>query len=238
MEITILGIAGSPRKGGNTEKLVQLALNEASKLSGVRVDFISLAGMELKPCAADYLCFKAAKKGKLTPDRTCLTYPNDGANEIYQKMIKADAFIVGTPVYWGGPTAQLKALMDRSMGCEALGFAFRNKVGGVIAVATDKNGGQESTILDVQRWMLTHDMFVVGVGPDRPEKTSIGSYYGGITMQGFPYPVSSMTKESKGAALKDEIGIESVKGVGKRVAEATKIVKAGLTSVGAEGLVW
>lgn len=232
-EVTVLGIAGSPRRNGNTEYLIEEALKAAEEVPGVRTRFATLAGKRINPCPADYLCFKQA-----TFDLPCPTYKDDDCNEILKMMLEADGIVVGCPVYYGGPTAQIKALFDRSMACEALGFKLRNKVCGTISVAYDRNGGQESTVIDMIRWALTHDMIVVSVGPDRPGKTGIGSYYGAIVTQGFPYPVSSPTPEGHRAASQDEIGLCAVRGIGKRVAEVAKMVKASLAGLSDSELAW
>lgn len=233
--VRILGIAGSPREDGNTERLVKKALAAARSVGGVETEFVSLAGKTINPCRADYECF--LHPCEEAPCRTYIQDQADECNDILVKMLKADGFIVGCPVYWGGPPAQMKALMDRSMANEALGFALRNKVAGAIAVAADRNGGQESTVIDLIKWFLTHDMIVVGVGPERP-KTSIGSYYGACVVQGFPFPVDSLLRESRSASEKDEIGMNAVISLGKRVAELTKIVRAGITALPEKELAW
>lgn len=237
-KVKILGIAGSPRKG-NTEYLLERALEAAESVGGVETEFVSLRGKPVKPCMADYGCFKNA-----TPEVPCPTIKDDFGNEILKKMAKADGLLVGSPVYFGGPTAQIKALFDRSMSLEVVGRKFgmrqsmRNKVGGVITIAVDRNGGQERTLFDMIAWMMIHDMVVVGTGPDRPAKTGIGTYFGGICTQGFPFRVSSMTPEGLRAAQEDEIGINSVIGVAKRVAEMTKLLKAGFKSLPEKELAW
>jgi multimeric flavodoxin WrbA len=152
-------------------------------------------------------------------------------------MAKADGLIIGTPVYFGGVTAQLKALMDRSMALEAKAMALRNKVAGVLTVAYDRNGGQEHTLFDMIRWLMLHDMIVVSVGADRPA-TGTGCFWGGSCTQGFPYPIPSPTKEAREGAQEDVIGIGSVRSVAKRVAEMTKIMKAGISTVPLSELAW
>ncbi len=57
-------------------------------------------------------------------------------------------------------------------------------------------------------------------------------------MQGFPYPKPSPTPEGRKAARDDIIGINSVRSMAKRVAEMTKIIKAGLGVVPEKELAW
>jgi len=223
-KVSILGIAGSPRKG-NTEILVREALKAAEEVGGVLTEFISLREKPVKPCLADYAC---TKKGDL--NKPCVAIQDDHGNEVLAKMARADGLIIGCPVYFGGVTAQLKALMDRSMALEMKAFALRNKVAGVITVAHHRNGGQENTIFDMFRWLMLHDVIVVNPGAARPEK-SVGCFWGGCVTQGFPFPVASSTKEGHEACLQDEIGLNSVRATAKRVAEVAKILKAGMAAV-------
>jgi len=229
--VKILGIAGSPRKG-NTEQLVKLALETAESVGNVVTEFVSLREKPVKPCIADYAC---AQKGTL--EEPCPTIKDDCGNEVMAMMAKADGFIIGAPVYFGGVTAQLKALMDRSMALEFKGMALRNKVAGLLTIAYARNGGQEHTLFDMVRWLMLHDMIVVSVGADRP-KESVGCYWGGSCTQGFPFPIRSSTPESKKGFQEDVIGINSIKSVAKRVAEMTKIMKAGIANVPPGELAW
>lgn len=230
-KVNILGIAGSPRKG-NTEYLVRVALETAESIGNVVTEFISLREKPIKPCKADYLCFS---KGNL--EEPCPTIKNDCGNEVMAKMAKADGLIIGAPVYFGGVTAQMKALMDRSMALEAKSQALRNKVAGVLTVAYERNGGQEHTIFDMIRWLMLHDVIVVGTGAERPTKGS-GCFWGGSCTQGFPWPYPSPSKEARGAAKEDVPGLSSVRGMAKRVAEMTKIMKAGLRVLPKKELAW
>jgi multimeric flavodoxin WrbA len=230
-KVKIMGISGSPRHG-NTEFLVKEALKAAQELGDVEVEFIGLAGKNIRPCRADYLCFKRG-----TRELPCPSIDDD-ANEILKKMFEVDGFIVGSPVYYGGMTAQLKALFDRSMVHEVMGLTLRSKVLGSIAVSYERNGGQECTVSNIIHWGLTHDMIIVGVGPDRPAKTGVGAFLGGIAHQGFPYPIASPTKEGHTASRKDEIGLNSVIGVGKRVAEVAKMIKFANSQIPESKLGW
>jgi len=231
--IKLLGISGSPRHG-NTEILVKEALKAAEELPDVETEFVSLADVRIDGgCKATYGCWKYFQRKK---EAKCVDYADD-VNKVFEKIRKADGLIVGTPVYWGSVPAQFKALIDRSMSLEIADFALRNKVGGAIAVAVEREGGHESAISTIHFWFFTHDMIVCGVGPERPP-TSIGGLTGAMAVQGFPYPVHSLEPGERSAVKKDEIGMAASRFLGKRVAELTKIVKAGLQHVPNEELGW
>jgi len=97
----ILGVTGSPRKNGNTDILVSRILAGAEQ-AGAEVEMIFLRDLEIKECDGCYACWK----GKPCPKR-------DDMNDLYPKIIASDVIVFGTPVYWFGPTALMKAFLDR-----------------------------------------------------------------------------------------------------------------------------
>ncbi len=229
IEVKILGLAFSPRHG-NTEVQLREALRAAEELPGVTTDFYTIVGKKLEPCDACYRCFK-----KPSWEKPCPAYEdeNDCFDEIVNLVHKADGIIFGSPVYFMDTTAQMRAFFDRSMGVEALGYPWRNKVAGFVTSGFDRNGGQEHTIRSMQTWAIMHDMMVVGVGPERPAK-GIGGYIGAMGTQGFPYPVSSGQPEGPTAVKQDVVGLYACRCVGWRVAEMAKVIKAGFEEVEGE----
>jgi len=121
----ILGISGSPREGGNTEIIINEALNVAQK-EGAKTEFMRLSDYHLEPCVACGVCFKT---------KNCTI--KDDHETIYQKIVNTDGLILGSPSYFQGVTAQMKTFIDRiGYLCLARGRTdFEGKVGGVIAVA-------------------------------------------------------------------------------------------------------
>ncbi|HUS76907.1 MAG TPA: flavodoxin family protein [Methanothrix sp.] len=100
----ILALVGSPRKGGNTEILVDEILKGA-EAKGHVTERLRLYDYEILPCLDCRGC-KRAKSGY-----TCAL--SDGMQEIYGKLERADIIIFGTPIYWYGPTAKMKLVIDR-----------------------------------------------------------------------------------------------------------------------------
>ncbi|MFX0183742.1 MAG: flavodoxin family protein [Candidatus Hodarchaeota archaeon] len=99
----ILGIVGSPRRGGNTDILVDEILKGA-KESGAETEKILLNQFKINPCDGCNVCFKN-KNGNCKYE--------DDFEVIKKKMEESGTWIIGTPVYWWGPTAILKAFIDR-----------------------------------------------------------------------------------------------------------------------------
>lgn len=98
----ILAMIGSPRKGGNTEILVDEMLRGA-QVGGHIQEKICLYHYEILPCMDCRKC----KKGD------CICPLDDGMQEIYPKIDAADLIVFGTPNYWFGPTGKMKLLLDR-----------------------------------------------------------------------------------------------------------------------------
>ncbi|WP_292461230.1 flavodoxin family protein [Methanothermococcus sp.] len=190
----IIGISGSPRKNGNTSFLVKEALKSAHE-EGAETEFITLADKELNPCIACDVCKEEGE---------CVIM--DDINEILEKMEKADGIIIGSPVYFGGVSSQIKMLFDRSRPCR-VGFKLKNKVGGAISVGASRNGGQETTIKQIHDFMLIHSMIVVG---DK-EPTA---HYGGTGVGG-----------AVDACENDEVGINTARNLGKKIVEVVKLIK-------------
>jgi multimeric flavodoxin WrbA len=189
--VKVIGIIGSPRKEGNTAYLVEKSL-EAAQEAGVDVESIHLGKLEMEPCNACDIC-------KLTGECP----KDDDINDILNKLKDAHGIIIGSPVYFGNVSAQLKIMIDRSRPLRA-DFKLKDKVCGAIAVGASRNGGQETTITAIHEFLLIHDAIVVGDG-------SPLAHYGGTGAAG-----------PAGDVEKDEIGIETSKNLGKRVAELAK----------------
>ncbi|HDD35680.1 MAG TPA: flavodoxin family protein [Candidatus Desulfofervidus auxilii] len=101
----VLGILGSPRKGGNSELLLSAFL-QGAKEAGGEIKIIRVAEKNIFPCIE---CGKCEEKG-LCP------IPDD-MQEAYTLLKKADLIVLATPVFFCGVTAQLKAFIDR---CQTL----------------------------------------------------------------------------------------------------------------------
>jgi multimeric flavodoxin WrbA len=120
-----VGILGSVREGGNTEVLLDAALEEAQK-NGVIVDKVPLRDKSVAPCDG---CGGCTKTGR------CLI--DDDAQEICQKMLASDGIIWATPVYFWSMTGQTKTLMDRTYALLFPKLQLTGKVDGLIVKIID-----------------------------------------------------------------------------------------------------
>ena len=97
----VLGVVGSSRRNGNTHILVSKIL-EGAKDAGGKAELLLLKDMNIKDCDGCHACWKGKPCSK-----------KDDMNGIYPKIIESDIIVFGTPVYWYGPTALMKAFLDR-----------------------------------------------------------------------------------------------------------------------------
>jgi len=162
----VLGISGSPRTGGNTELLVQTALQEL-RAEGIETEYVSLAGRQILPCTACGDCSHV--------ERPMCTLGDAGFEGMVERFQEADGILVGSPVYFGSATPETMALLDR-VGLVSLrnGRFLRRKAGAAIAVA--RRAGQNFTFAQLNYFFLINEMIIPGstywniaVGRDKGE---------------------------------------------------------------------
>lgn len=143
MAIKILAIIGSPRKGGNTDVLVEKVL-EGAKSSGAEIQGkIYLTDLKINPCIS---CFSCMSKDEVE----CVQ--DDDMKDLYKKMLDTDCLILGTPIYWYSCTAQFKAFMDRWVANidSKSNFALKGKSGLLITAYEEPKAAQPARFLIAQ----------------------------------------------------------------------------------------
>jgi len=98
----VTAIVGSPRRTGNSAKLVESILDGASD-SGAAVSIHYLGEKTIKPCIGCYSCEKT---------KECII-KDDDMSEIYPDMDSADAYVFASPVYFNQVSGQFKTFLDR-----------------------------------------------------------------------------------------------------------------------------
>ena len=137
--MNILALVGSPRLGGNTDFLVDQALEEAAKL-GAHTDKIILSEHKVAPCLGHDDC------GSF---ESCVH--KDDTSWILDKFCEADGVILATPVYYYNASAQLKAFMDRNYFLYMHNRKSKAKAVGIIVVAESQ--GIEDTVHTLRRYI-------------------------------------------------------------------------------------
>jgi multimeric flavodoxin WrbA len=100
----VLILSGSPRKGGNSDILCDQFAKGALE-QGNEVEKIFIAEKKIAPCSGCYFCRKSGGRCAL----------NDDMGEILQKIIDCDVLVLSSPVYFYSMSAQLKAVIDRTV---------------------------------------------------------------------------------------------------------------------------
>jgi multimeric flavodoxin WrbA len=107
----ILMLLASPRKKGNSAALGN-KIAEGAASQGAAIETVYLHQMNISPCQACYVCQK--------PDSTGCAIDDD-MQSLYPKLLKADSWVIATPVYWFNMSAQAKLFMDRCFALPAYG---------------------------------------------------------------------------------------------------------------------
>ncbi|CAK7078557.1 flavodoxin family protein [uncultured Tissierella sp.] len=200
--IKILGISGSPRHGA-TEYAVQEALRAAKEtVTEIETEYWSVRGKKIGPCVHCDACIR----------NKTMCIIKDDLQELESKILEADAFIIGSPVYDMNITAQLTAIFNRLRPIYLVHAGkLQNKVGAAITTGGTRYGGQEMAKLPIINFYLMHEMLVTG---------GLGGCYIGGTI---------WSKDAKAqGAEEDTVGMDTIKRLGKGVAEAVMVSKHGL----------
>jgi len=181
----ILGISGSPKEKGNTAFSVQYALSLLKE--NHETSYVSLADKNILPCKACGACSEAGK----CPMK-------DDMQELYNLLRWCDVLVLGSPVFMGMVSGQLKVLMDR---CVVLRpdysrpYEMEGKIGCGIACGWFRNGGQEGTLQNMHTFFLQQNMVVIN--------------------DGSPYcHVGAAVVED---AEKDELGLQTIEGTVRNI---------------------
>jgi multimeric flavodoxin WrbA len=99
----VLVAMGSPRKKGNSATLAK-QVAAGAEAAGAEVESFYLHSLDIQPCTACGACREDTA-------RDCVI--EDDMQALYQKLRRADALVIASPIYWFTVSAQTKAFMDR-----------------------------------------------------------------------------------------------------------------------------
>ena len=190
----ILGLCGSPRA-----KTTEYALREALRMleeRGFETVFWGVRGKRIIFCTHCNHCLKG---------EGCIQ--RDDIQGLYPLLKEAEGFVVATPVYNGGVSAQIKAVMDRTRALLAADpDALRGKTGMAIAIGGDRSGGQELAIQQVMTFYTLNGVLLVSGG-------SFGANIG----------ATFWSKDTMEGVIEDEEGFKSLKKTVKRFTEHLEV---------------
>ncbi len=148
----VFAINGSPRKNGNTSLSIEKVF-EALRREGITCEKAELAGKPVRGCTACYGCYRNKNMRCVIED--------DPFNELFAKMIEADAVILGSPVYVADVSAEMKGLIDRAcLVSRANENPLKRKIGA--AVLAVRRAGAIHAFDTINHFFTISEMIVVG----------------------------------------------------------------------------
>ncbi len=185
----VILINGSPRAHGNT----YIALSEVAKAleeNEVETEIVSIGTKAVQGCIA---CFKCAELGRCA-------FNDELYNTVREKVMAADAIVVGSPTYYAGPNGSLCALLDRLF-CSS-GQHLRYKPAAAVAVC--RRGGASAVFDRLNKYFTINNMPVVS-----------SSYW------------NSVHGRLPGEASQDGEGLQTMRTLGRNMAWMLKNLKKG-----------
>lgn len=146
----VLALNGSHRPGHNTAVMLNTVL-EVVKEEGFETELIELYEQEIKLCTS---CNKCLMKPECS-------IKDDDMPGIIDKLLAADAIILGSPVYFGNVSGIMKLFIDRSRCMHMCKNVLDGKIGAALTHAGLRNGGQEMTQMILERFLQCHGLHVV-----------------------------------------------------------------------------
>jgi multimeric flavodoxin WrbA len=104
--VKIFAVNGSPRKKWNTAKLLEETLKGAAS-QGAETELIHLYDLDFKGCIS---CFGCKLKDGKSYGKCAM---RDGLTPVLEKLASADAFALGSPIYFGTITGEMRSFMER-----------------------------------------------------------------------------------------------------------------------------
>jgi len=238
VDVNLLFLTGSHRKGGHTQFLGREAMDAAQQVPGVHTQFIDLADCVINPCRScedkggARRCFRLVD-GEPNYRGCPATRAPDDMTEIWKAIMWCDGMVIGSPVYAGNISGILKNALDRAIvGLKTRKYWLRDKVGGAFAVAAHVYGGQEFTIAGIENFYRMAGIIIVPDGSptdeqiERLDQVTAPSSAQSVVWDRAHF-CGATADPTRGAIAKDLVGISNVRGLGERVAMVAKWVKAG-----------
>ncbi len=193
----ILALSGSPRENGNTDQYLNMVLSECAA-AGVETELIRVFDLNIKGCYGCYGCVQAKR---------CVH--RDDFQTVFDKIVEADVLLLGSPVYHGSISAELKAVLDRTgfsgrwaaneMKAKEGAYEFNASVlsGKIVApVTVARRAGHNFCFAQLLLWAACNDC------------TIVGNTYWNVGVAG---------KGGAKDAAEDEEGVTTMKNLAKRI---------------------
>ena len=199
------------------EALLREAMTHVQKQPDLDTEIITLWDREIHGCKQCNWCIK-----NQSADQPCVQ--NDDMKWVYPKLLEADGIILASPAHFGRLSGLMADVIDRTRAFihgSVYQFPLRNKVGGAMAISFFRGGGLETTLSSIDLFFLCQQMIVA----------TSGLYQLGSGAHSSLEGKGRFEKEPRHIVLEDDYGILSAKILIDRVAELSRIVKAGQLAI-------
>lgn len=198
--VKAIAINGSHRRGRNTADMLRLVL-EVLEQGGVITELLEVSDLHVEFCTSCNRCLR----------QTECSIKDDDMAAVGQKMLSADALIIGSPVYFSNVTSRLKVFMERTRWMHMAENLLDGKVGAALTCAGLRNGGQEITQIILERFLQGHGIRVVEARDPRSDVLNIG-------------PMATLFESFEGnaihwrkGALRDSLAVETCRILGRNL---------------------
>ena len=224
--IHIVGVSGSPRDQG-TEAVLELALDHAKGIPQVTTDQINLREFDFRFCTHCNLCLDPSYLART--GRYC--QHNDDLETVYPRIIKADSFILATPVYSGNPSGMLWSFLNRLRPVKDA-YTQRNKTVQFITVGGSQRAGTDFAMMALMR-LAIHGRLIYAPSLS-PNHECVGVQIISRNPPGHDAKFAS----GRYGALNDKTGILATREMVEQLIQYTRLLKAGEKTLGITFAPW
>ncbi len=149
----VLAVMGSPRLGGNTDVLLT-EVGRGVENAGGAFEMIRIKDGAIRECTGCHVCWTGKACSK-----------KDAMIDFYPKIAASDVLVFGTPVYWYGPTALMKAFVDRFVffNCDANRPSIRGKSAALVIPYEEDSPDTAALVIDFFSRSLSYlEMSIAG----------------------------------------------------------------------------
>lgn len=129
-----IGVNGSPYTDGIVCELLNSVLGAAAE-AGAETKVVNLYELRMTPISGNY--------SRDHGSETIANAPKDDVVALYPEILRADAIVLATPVYWANMSAVMKNFIEHLTPLESDGFHLEGKLAAVIAASKENEGGVE-----------------------------------------------------------------------------------------------
>ena len=228
LNVKILGIVGTPIKGGNCQYLLEQALEVVESQGRAVTELVHLQDYRIEYCTGCEACLRRVHRLQRKIGFDIIPVPvedyncsiKDDMEALHRKMLEADGILLAAPVYIATIPGQVKTFIDR---CRTFvhDFRLRGKVAAPLTVAFFRNAGEDTALQMMALSLLAMGLTLVSFGASAVS-----------TKEGLGIPI----RETRFAVKEDLVGMTLMRMAAGQVAQAALEMKAGRIALAEAGV--